>query len=317
MDAALKNDREHGDAANLARFWKPRHWPAWALWLWMRLNAALPLRVALAIHRPVGKALYRLAPKMRRVVHRNLEICFPNLDSAAIERLAKRQFEALAMSIPECAAAWMGRDVPGRFEIIGVEHLNAAVARGKGALLYTGHFTPLDICGAAFKTLVPLYAAMVSRRSSPVLNELQWRGRARNSHEIIASDSVRSLLKFLKRNGVVWYAPDLAYRDGELIPFFGEPAMTNIATPKIALMSGATVLPYQYRRIEGSARYQIRICAPLDAFPSNDAVSDTRRLIPFLEQFIREAPEQYQWIHKRFRWRPPGFPDPYSKKAGR
>jgi len=283
----------------------------------MRLNAALPLRVALAIHRPVGKALYRLAPKMRRVVHRNLEMCFPNLDSAAVETLAKRQFEALAMSIPECAAAWLGRDEPGRFEIIGIEHLNAAVARGKGALLYTGHFTPLDICGAAFKRLVPLYAAMVSQRSSPVLNELQRRGRARNSHEIIASDSVRSLLKFLKRNGVVWYAPDLAYREGELIPFFGEPAMTNIATSKIARMSGAAVLPYQYRRIEGSARYEIHIYAPLDAFPSDDPVGDTRRLATFLERFIRDAPEQYQWIHKRFRWRPPEFPDPYSKGARR
>jgi KDO2-lipid IV(A) lauroyltransferase len=314
----LDDDREHaGESASLARFWKPRHWPAWALWLWMRLNAALPLRVALAIHRPLGKALYRLSPKMRRVVQRNLEICFPNLDSAAVEALAKRQFEALAMSIPECAAAWFGRDVPGRFEIIGVEHLDAAVARGKGALLYTGHFTPLDICGAAFKRLVPHYAAMVSPRSSPVIDEMQRRGRARNSHEIISSDSVRSLLKSLKRNGVVWYAPDLAYREGELMPFFGEPAMTNIATPKIARMSGATVLPYQYRRIEGSARYEIRIYAPLDAFPSDDSVGDTRRLATFLEQFIRDAPEQYQWIHKRFRWRPPELPDPYSKGSRR
>ena len=255
---------------------------------------------------------------MRRVVRRNLEICFPDLDSAAVEALAKRQFEALAMSIPECAAAWFGRrDVPGRFEIIGVEHLNAAVARGKGALLYTGHFTPLDICGAAFKTLVPHYAAMISHRSSPVLDELQRRGRARNSHELVASDSVRSLLKSLKRNFVVWYAPDLAYREGELLPFFGEPAMTNIATSKIARMSGATVLPYQYRRIEGSARYEIRIYAPLDAFPSDDPVADTRRLATFLEQFIRDAPEQYQWIHKRFRFRPPEFPDLYSKRASR
>jgi KDO2-lipid IV(A) lauroyltransferase len=310
----LHDDSEHaGESASLARYWKPRHWPAWALWLWMRLNAALPLSVALAIHRLIGKALYRLASKMRRVVRRNLEICFPNLDSGAVETLAKRQFEALAMSIAECAAAWFGREVPGRFDIIGVEHLNAAVASGKGVLLYTGHFTPLDICGAAFKGLMPLYAAMISHRSSPVLDEMQRRGRARHSHELIASDSVRSLLKFLKRNGTVWYAPDLAYREGALLPFFGEPAMTNIATSKIARMSGATVLPYQYRRIAGSARYEIRIYPPLDAFPSDDPLADTRRLTAFLEQFIRDAPEQYQWIHKRFKWRPPELPDPYAR----
>lgn len=278
----------------------------------MRLNAALPLRLALAIHRPIGRALQRFSPKLDRVVRRNLEICFPALDAAAVDTLAKRHFEALAMSIPECAAAWFGRESPERFEIVGLEHLRAAVGRGKGALLYTGHFTALDICGAAFKRLVPDYAAMISKRSSPVLDEIQRRGRSRGSHELIPSDSVRSLLKSLKRNTVVWYAPDLAYRDGALIPFFGEPAMTNIATSKIARVSGAAVLPYAYRRVEGSARYEIHIYPPLDGFPSDDPVEDTRQLVAFLEQFVRAAPAQYQWIHKRFRWRPPEFPDPYS-----
>jgi KDO2-lipid IV(A) lauroyltransferase len=309
----LDDDREHaGGSASLSRFWKPRHWPVWGLWLWMRLNAVLPLAFSLAIHRLVGKALYRLLPKVRRVVRRNLEICFPDLDPAAVEALAKRHFEALGMSIAECAAGWFGSNRPGRFDIVGLEHLNAAMALGRGVILYTGHFTPIEILAQPFRQLTPRFAAMASHRSSPLLEEIQTRGRLRMAHEMISSASVRSLLKCLKRDFVIWYAPDLAYPDGVLLPFFDVPAMTNTATSKIARMSGAAVLPFSYRRLERGARYELRFFPPLADFPSDDPVADTRRLTPYLEQFIRACPEQYHWMQKRFRWRPPELPDLYA-----
>jgi len=310
----LDDDSEHaGESASLARFWKPRHWPVWCLWLWMRLNALLPLGLSLAIHRLVGKALYRLLPKLRRVVHRNLEICFPDLDTAAVEALAKRHFEALGMSIAECAAGWFGPERPGRFDVLGVEHVRAAAALGRGVILFTGHFTPLEIMGHSFSGLGPRFAAMASHRSSPLLEEIQMRGRMKMADEMISSASVRSLLRSLKKGLVIWYAPDLAYPDGVLLPFFNVPAMTNTATSKIARVSGATVLPFSYRRLEHGARYEVRFYPPLDGFPSDDPVEDTRRLIPYLEQFIRLSPEQYHWIQKRFRWRPPELPDLYAK----
>jgi len=278
----------------------------------MRVCAALPLGLMLAVHRLVGKVFYRIAPKLRRVVRRNLELCFPELDAAARERLAKRHFEALAMSIPECAAAWFGSERGGRFEIHGLEHLDAAVARGRGVILYTGHFTTLEICGQPFKRITPRFHAMFSHRSSPLLEEIQHRGRMRLAHETISSDSVRSMLRSLKGNAAIWYAPDLMYRDGVLIPFFHELAMTNVATSKLARLSGATVLPFAYRRLPRGAVYELRFHAPLDGFPSDDPVADTRRLGLLLEQFIRACPEQYQWIQKRFKGRPPELPDLYA-----
>lgn len=281
----------------------------------MRICAALPLRLTLAVHRVVGKAFHRLAPKLRRVVRRNLELCFPELDAAARERLAKRHFEALAMSIPECAAAWFGSEPRGRFEVHGLEHLNAAIARGRGVILYTGHFTTLEICGQPFKRITPRFAAMFSHRSSPLLEEIQRRGRLRIAHEIISSDSVRSMLRSLKGNAAIWYAPDLMYRDGTLIPFFHELAMTNVATGKLALLSGATVLPFAYRRLPRGARYELTFHAPLDGLPSDDPVADTRRLVRLLEQFIRACPEQYQWMQKRFKGRPAELPDLYATGA--
>ena len=283
----------------------------------MRLNAALPLRVGLFVHRLVGKVFYRIAPKLRHVARRNLEICFPELEPRAIELLVKRHFEALAMSIAECAVAWLGpeRDIDGRFDIIGREHLHGALARGKGVILYTGHFTTLEICGQPFKRLVPHFAAMFSHRSSELLEEIQRRGRSRIAHETISRDSVRSMLKSLKHNSVIWYAPDLMYRDGVLLPFFHELAMTNIATGKLARLSGATVLPFAYRRLAPAARYELRFHAPLDDFPSNDPVEDTRRLVRYLEDFVRQCPEQYQWMQKRFKARPPELPDLYRVDA--
>jgi KDO2-lipid IV(A) lauroyltransferase len=102
------------------------------------------------------------------------------------------------------------------------------------------------------------------------------------------------------------------YRDGVLIPFFHELAMTNVATSKLARLSGATVLPFAYRRLPRGARYELRFYAPLDDFPSDDPVADTRRLVTLLEQFIRACPEQYQWMQKRFKGRPPELPDLYA-----
>jgi KDO2-lipid IV(A) lauroyltransferase len=285
----------------------------------MRLTAALPLGLALRVHERLGDLAYRLAKKQRRIVRRNLELCFPELGAAEVERLAKRHFEALGASVAESAAAWFAPDrrLAERFDIVGVEHLNAAMAAGRGVILFTGHFTPLEICGRPFKRLTPLFACMFSHRSNPLLDEIQRQGRLRSAHEAASSDDVRSLLKSLKRNAVIWYAPDQfhAGANAELVPFFQEPAMTNVATSRLARVSGAAVIPFSYRRLPGAARYELRFHAPLEGIPSNDPVGDTSRLFRLLEQFIRVCPEQYLWLHKKFKGRPAPLPDPYRRDA--
>jgi KDO2-lipid IV(A) lauroyltransferase len=276
----------------------------------MRLCAALPLGATLRFHRLIGRGIHRLAPKLRRVVERNLEICFPELTPEQRVALGKRHFESLAMSFPECAVAWFTKRRAHRYDIVGLEHLDAAVQKGRGVILYTGHFTTIEICGQALKALVPRLDGMFSRRSNPLLDEVQRRGRVRNTHHMFSTDSVRSMLKALKGNATVWYAPDRLHREGELVPFFNEPALTTLSTSKLARVSGAAVVPYSSRRYDGEARYEIRFHPPLDGFPTDDAVADTRRLVELLEQFIRRCPDQYQWTHKRFKGRPE-LPDPY------
>ena len=106
------------------------------------------------------------------------------------------------------------------------------------------------------------------------------------------------MMRCLRDNSVVWYASDQSYggKGSVLLPFFGEPAMTNTATTKLAAISGATVLPYFFRRLPGTQGYRVDIGAPLPGFPSDDAALDARRLFGLLESYIRLAPEQYLWL---------------------
>jgi Kdo2-lipid IVA lauroyltransferase/acyltransferase len=320
--SAIAERSARADAAtvspSLARFAAPRFWPAWMLVAWMRLSAALPVSWSLLVHRGFGRVLRRLASRKRETVERNLEISFPELTPAEVNKLAKRYFEAFGMSFAELALAWFAPDrrLDSLFTIAGVEHLESALAKGKGVILYTGHFTTLDLCGRPLKWLVPWFACMFSHRGNDLLDAVQTRGRERIAHQSISSGSVRTMLRALAENAVVWYAPDQAYGPGRLVPFFGELAMTNVATSKLARLSGAAIVPFSYRRVDGP-RYELVFHPALDGIPSDDLLADTQRLVGLLEQWIRACPEQYQWMHRRFKGRPEELPDLYAARVTR
>jgi KDO2-lipid IV(A) lauroyltransferase len=297
-------------------YWQPRHWPAWLFILWLRLTASLPWRATVALHYQLGRGLWYLLPRSRHVMLRNLAVCFPQLAAAERETLARRHFRNLGASLGEVALAWFGsarNRPPVRIE--GLEHLHAGLARGKGVILYTGHFTSVEIATQYLKPLMPLFAFMFTPRNSPILDAFQTRGRLRTGHVPLPSTAIRGLLRQLQRNAVVWYAPDLAYvsNSAELVPFFGEPAMTNTGASRLARLSGATVVPLYFRRLDGGAGYLLRFGAPLEGFPSDDVREDTRRLTEVLEGFVRECPEQYFWTQRKFKNRGPGLPDLYAR----
>ena len=240
----------------------------------------------------------------------------PQLAPAEREALAKRHFEALGVYFAECAIGWFGTErhvADTLFDVRGLEHLQAALAKGRGVILFTGHFTAIEICGRALKRSMPNFAVMYAERSNPVIDEMQRRGRRSVSHESVPNDNIRMMLRALKRNAAIWYAPDQYYEGGALVPFFHELACTNTATSKLARMTGATVVPMSYRRLDGEARYQVRFHAPLADFPTDDEKADTARLTRVLEDFIRVAPEQYLWNHRKFKGRPAPLPDLYAR----
>lgn len=300
-------------------FCAPSYWPTWLLLAWMRVAASLPIHVNLELHKFLGRlAGWCLAPRAR-VARRNLELCFPERAPREIDALLQRHFVALGACLGETAAAWFGRHerLHGMLEVEGREHLEAALEGGRGVLLYTGHFTPLEITGPLLAALTDRFAFMFSRRRNALLDEMQRRGRARASRRFFPRDDIRSLLRGLSENTVVWYAADQVDTSARaaLIPFFGVPAMTNTAISRLARLSGASVVPFSFRRRADDSAYVLVFEAPLADFPSEDAAADTRRLVARLEQAIRRAPEQYVWMQKRFRGRPAPWPDAYAEPA--
>lgn len=314
-------DRREASTPQLSGFLAPRHWRYWLFWGWLKLTSRLPFRWAIVLHKTAGRLTYRRGSRRARTVRRNLEVCFPELDAAEIEALVVRQFEAIGALVAETAMAWCAspEKLRGRFRIVGLEHFQAALSRGRGVILFTGHMTSLELCGRAFRDFTPLFACMFTARRDALMNEIQRRGRLRIADESFLSSDVRAMLRSLSRNAAVWYAPDRVYlgSNSRLVDFFGEPAMTNVATSKLAAISGATVIPYFCRRLSNDTEYELVFRPELADFPTDDAAADTQRLMKELEDFIRLSPDQYLWLHKKFKGRPAGYPDIYASRSTR
>lgn len=260
----------------------------------------------LALSRPLGRLLLIAIPRRRHVAQTNLDLCFPELSPANRRQILRQHFESMAMMLFELGLSWWSsHEKLGKLvHIDGLEHLDTALAQGKGALLLGAHYTTLEISGRllTLSTQHPIQS-MYRPHENPVLNHVMTRGREDSLDAIIPRDDIRSLLRALKQNKVVWYAPDQAYegKGHALVPFFGVDAPTNTGTSRIAKLSGTKVLPFVSHRLPGDQGYQLKILPALEAFPSDDEVTDTARLQQIFEQQIREYPAQYFWVHRRFK----------------
>ena len=301
---------------SLAPFWTPRYWPTWVLLGCMHVAASLPPRWQLRVGRRFGTLLRRVKKREERIARRNIALCFPELSAAEQRRLLDRHFEAVGMSFVEMGIGWFTpiERLLMRVEIHGREHLEKVLAEGRGALLIGGHFTPLEVGFAVLEGLTPRVATMYRTQRNAMMDVMIRRGRYRFAKLQIPRDNVRALVRALRDGYAVGYLPDQTHlgNQSELLPFFGELAVTNTATSKLAAISGAAVLPYFFRRLP-SGGYRLDIGAPLADFPSDSPKRDAERVFALLEAYIRLAPEQYLWLYKKFKGRPPPLPDPYAR----
>ena len=301
-------------------FWKVRFaWLryaiAWLAYACLRGLVLLPFSWQLAIGKGLGRTAWALLPARRHVADRNLAVCFPDMLDAERHALVREHFDALGASIVEMAMGWFGDEdrVRALIDTEGAEYLAAALARGKGVILFSAHFTTFEFFWPTLAPLCTKLCGMYKWQRNPVMNKVMNAGRGRHFGELFAKDNVRAMLRSLRRNAVVWYATDQSFtgKGSALIPFFNEPAMTNTAITRIAKASGATVLPYFCRRKPDDSGYVMSIGAPMDAFPSDDEIADLSRFNHLLEAYIRTCPAQYWWIHQRFKGRPAPYPDIY------
>jgi KDO2-lipid IV(A) lauroyltransferase len=302
------------------RLLAPRYWLTWAGIGLLRLLALLPFPALLATGRVLGALLRHLPISFVRTARRNIELCFPELDAPAREKLLDEHFKSLGMALMEVPLAWWitPAQLAKIVRIEGAENQHAAIARGQGVILLTAHFTSLELAGRTLLAIAPvkfLYRPTKNEVLAYALNRFRtgYGGRP------IPKDDIRAFIGALKKNECVWYAPDQSYRKkgAEMVPLFGIPAATNTLTSRLARMTGAAVLPYFLQRLPGAQGYLATIHPPLENFPSDCSVSDTERFNRMIEAQVRIAPEQYLWIHRRFKGLTADYPDYYGRRAPR
>jgi KDO2-lipid IV(A) lauroyltransferase len=296
------------------RLLAPRHWPAWLGIGLIRVLVWLPARWVIALGALFSAAVSPLLRARRHVIARNLELCFPELDPAAREALRRDATREMGRMLGEFALGWFASDRKlARLDVhtAGLEHLAATRAQGRGVLLVGGHFSHLELCARLVSRQIPI-AGMYRRMDSDVFEYMVLRARLGYADTMFDKDQLRASVKYLKRGGTIWYAPDQDMRgkDSVFAPFFGISASTITATHHLARLSGAAVLPFFHRRTPDGG-YALRLGAPLENFPGDDVVADTTRVNAAIEAMVREAPAQYLWAHKRFKTRPPGMPPVY------
>ena len=294
----------------------PRYWLAWfglgLLWLLVRL----PYRLQLALGAAFGMLLYGLMPERRRIGRINLAIAFPELDRTQRARLLRRHFRALGIGILEMGMAWWRRPkwLLGMSRIEGLEHLQAARRDGRGVILLFPHYTCLELAAVTIACATPVHGLYGEPRNL-LFRAVLDHYRRRRVVETIPARDVRRCVRVLKAGEILIYLPDQAThlaRGGILVEYFGRPTLTTPGTSRLARVSGARVIPLSARRLAGAGGYQLRCLPPLEDFPGEDLVEDTRRINALFESMIRQAPEQYLWVHKRFKRRTEGEADPYA-----
>jgi Kdo2-lipid IVA lauroyltransferase/acyltransferase len=296
----------------------PRYWLTWLGLGFLWIIALLPYPAMMAVGRGLGQLVRVLAFGYVRVVRRNMELCLPELSPAAREALIKKHFSALGMALCESAmSCWCGQQRwLRRAQVAGLEHLDAAREKGCGVILLTAHFTTLEVGAALLNAHYPINV-LYRLPKNPLLATLLHHYRCKKSQRSILHSDVRAMVRALRDNEVVWFAPDQSYRKkgAEMVPFFGVPAATHTQTSRLAQMTGASVLFFSHERLPNGQGYRVVIHPAEPHFPSADAVADTLHFNRFIEAEVRRIPEQYWWIHRRFKGLTADYPDYYGKTS--
>ncbi len=299
----------------LYHYWTPNYWPAWIGFGFLRLSCYLPYQWQIGIGKSIGRLAHRAGAERRAIARRNIELCFPELSIEERNQLALEHFEALGASVMEMGLGRWASDkkMSALTRIVGLHHIQETLDQGYGVLLLSAHFTTIEVSGRAVCQHTGPIDGVYRRFRSGLMTEFLATNREVTMRKMIEKNDLKSMIRSLREGTIVWYAADQSYdgKQSALVPFFGVPAMTNTATSTLAKLGRAKVLPFFPRRLpEGG--YEIRILEPIDNFPSDDPVEDTKKFVKLLEEQIRRSPEQYYWVHRKFKRRPEPLADAYA-----
>ena len=258
----------------------------------------------------LGLLMMGLARERRNVVRINLELCFPGLSRAKRKRLARAHFRAFGRALAETTIAWWSNAdrVRALATIEGWQHFDAANRAGP-VIVLAPHFVGVEILAIRL-SIEENAQSMYSHQKNAVFDRFLVSRRTRFRPIRLASrqDGIKPVVRGLKARLPLFFLPDMDFgpRDAIFVPFFGVPAATVDAVPRLAALTGAAVVPVLIEQKPAGHGYVIRFLPAWQNYPTRDFSADTLRMNQFIEDCVKADPEQYYWVHKRFKTRPPG-----------
>lgn len=267
----------------------------------------LPLPCLRGLGWLLGRLLYAVGRERRKVALINLRLCFPEKSEAEREDLARRHFVAFSRAVLDRTLGWWASKerLERIIRIQGVEHLNDP--EGRPIIMLSPHFVGLD-AGATRISMFVRGCSVYSNQKNPVFNKLLYDGRIRFTEAVLLSrqDGMRKIIKAMKDGYKFYYLPDMDFgpKESIFVPFFGVPAATIPGVSRLARLTGAKVVACITRQVVDG--YEVEVMPAWENFPGASIEEDTAYVNRFIESQVLRMPEQYFWLHKRFKTRPPG-----------
>ncbi len=285
----------------------PRYWPTWLGIGALHVCAWLPWSVKIALGKSLGYLALTFAKERRHFTEVNIRLAFPELSEQEQKRFVRDTFIANGLGFMEVATSLVRKVdfMKGQVTFKGREHMDAALAEGKGVLVVGAHFSVLDFGGALHGLFYP-GDAIYKPHKNPVFDRFIRQGREQHFDYLVPQKDLKSLVRRIRQGHAVWYSPDQDFgrKVSVFAPFFGVEAASITMTARIARMTGAPVLPLRMHRNSDNRSYTLEYLPPLENFPSGDEVADASQVNQVIEKMIRVHPEQYLWMHRRFKTRP-------------
>lgn len=297
----------------------PNFWGSWlAIALLYLIVTLLPYPLILALGRKIGLLMGKFIKGRGYIVERNLKLAFPEMSDAERDKLKIKIFENSGMGVLETGMAWFWSDRRLlKHAFIDEDELKKAKELAESntrTLVLTCHFVTLELMARIYALMIKPGVGVYRSSDHPVWEFMQVNGRLRCNLALVDRTDPRSMIKALLKGYPIWYAPDQDYgrKVSIFVPFFGvEHAATVTGTRDLAKVKGTVVQPSWTIREKGGYRLYVR--DPLTDFPTEDVEGDTRRCNQVIEEMIKLAPEQYLWMHRRFKTapesEPPRYPD--------
>lgn len=286
---------------------RPRYWLTWFGIGLLYLLVLLPYPIIYQLGKGIGLLSMKVVRKRKETARQNLRLCFPDMPPQERDRLLRENFISTGLAIFETGMAWFWSDrrLKKHSSIVGDDRITQVQQKGQGVLLIGIHFLTLEL-GARILGMHHPGVGVYRPNDNPVMDYIQLKGRLKSNKYMLERHNTKGMIRALKKGELLWYAPDHDYgrNNSVFVPLFAvEKAATTTGTRILVKLGQPTIIPFTPKR-EKNGHYTVYVAEPLKDFPVEDDILAATFMNQAIEKEILQAPEQYMWLHRRFKTRP-------------